>query len=162
MDESGGSDWIELDNQLAKAPRQMDLMGDPLQEVLVQNARVPPGYFREVRLQFLEGAASSGESSLSDNACGKTGWNCVVRADGRIERLRWTGAVPELLIPLQSIHSNSLVVLPDLRTDLQLKLEPRQELLFSGIKGWNAQTVLTGSATVQQPWTAEDGSPTAE
>jgi hypothetical protein len=85
-----------------------------------------------------------------ENACGKTGWNCLVHADGTVEALHWPGDAPELVIPLESIHSNSMVVLANMQTHLQLKLELRSEFLFSQGRGWSVEQVLVGRTTTTE------------
>ena len=144
MNAPGDADWIELAPQPANLPRQIDLIGDSSPEILAQKAHVPDGYYREIRLQFLEDSPAIAGGFTGENACGKTGWNCLVHADGTVEALRWAGDVAELVIPLESIHSNSMVVLANTQTNLQLKLELRSEFLFSQGRGWSVEQVLVG------------------
>jgi Domain of unknown function (DUF4382) len=161
MNVPGDADWIELAPQLANLPRQIDLIGDSSSEILAENAHVPAGYYREIRLQFLEDSPAIAGGFTSENACGKAGWNCVVHADGAVEALRWPGDAPELVIPLESIHSNSMVVLANTQTHLQLKLELRSEFFFSQGRGWSVEQVLVGrtAATEVQSLEAESSTP---
>jgi len=140
--------WLELAPHLAKEPRQIDLMGNSMPIILAESANVPAGSYREVRLQFFDGSPASAEELPAVNACGETRWNCIVMADGHVERLRLPGDAPELLIPSQSIDDDSVVVLPDARVDLQLSLEPHQGYYISSSEGWRLQSTLVGRATV--------------
>ena len=147
-DDTSAPDWLELAPQLANEPRQIDLLGDSMPVILVENAVVPAGSYREVRLQFFSGSPTNAEELPVENACEGTRWNCMVMADGHVEALSLPGDVPELLIPSQSIESGSLVVLPDARVELQLSLEPHQGSYFSSTIGWKPQYVLVGRAVV--------------
>jgi hypothetical protein len=147
-DDTNASDWLELAPQLANEPRQIDLLGNSMPVILVENAIVPAGSYREVRLQFFPGSLTNAEELPVENACEGTRWNCMVMADERVEALSLPGDVPELLIPSQSIESGSLVVLPDARVDLQLSLEPHQGSYFPSTVGWKPQNVLVGRAVV--------------
>lgn len=146
--DTNAPDWLELAPELANEPRQFDLMGSSMPVILIENAIVPAGSYREVRLQFVPGSPTNAEELPAENACGGTRWNCMVMADRRVEALSSPGDVSELLIPSQSMESGSLVVLPDARLDLQLSLEPHQGFYFSSTEGWKAQNVLVGRATV--------------
>ena len=63
--------------------------------------------------------------------------------------------------PFQTTESESLVVLPDARMDLQLSLEPQQGSYFSSTEGWKPQNLLVGHATVvrQRSSEAENSTP---
>jgi hypothetical protein len=160
MNVPGDADWIELAPELASLPRQIDLIGDSSPEILAENAHVPVGYYREIRLQFLEDSPAIGAGFTGENACGKTGWNCLVHADGTVEALRWEGDAPELVIPLESIHSNSMVVLANTQTNLQLKLELRSKFLFTQGRGWSVEQVLAGRTATIEVESLEAESPT--
>ena len=156
-DHTNSPDWLELAPQLANEPRQIDLMGNSMPVVLVESTIVPAGSYREVRLQFFPGSPTSAEKLPAEDACGETRWNCVVMADGHVEPLRLPGDVPELLIPSKSIESDSVVVLPDARMDLQLSLAPHQGSYFSSTEGWRPQNVLVGRAMVVRQRSSEVG-----
>ena len=160
-DDTSSPDWLELAPQLANRPRQIDLMGNSMPVILVQSGIVPAGSYREVRLQFFLRSPTSAEELSTENACGETRWNCIVMADGHVEPLRLLGGLPELLIPFQTTESESLVVLPDARMDLQLSLEPHQGTYFSSTEGWKPQNLLVGHATVvrQRSSEAENSTP---
>lgn len=157
LDGGGSPEWVELDPQLANAPRSMDLIGNSLAENLVTNASVPAGYYREVRVQFLqEGTANKGLPAAG-NPCATLGGNCLVRADGSVETLRLPGEAAELVIPLESAHSNSLAVLPGVQTNLQLRLAVQYAMFSHGGEGLKGENVLAGGATVEPLPTAEAG-----
>jgi Domain of unknown function (DUF4382) len=160
-DDSSSPDWLDLAPHLANKPRQIDLMDNSMPMILVESAIVPAGSYREFRLQFFPGSPTSAEELPAENACGEARWNCIVMADGHIESLHWPGDVPELLIPFQSIEGNSLLVLPDARTDLRLRLEPHRAAYSFSTEGWKPQNVLVGQATVvrQRPLEAENLTP---
>jgi hypothetical protein len=140
------ADWLEIAPQLAKEPRQIDLVGDRAPEILVNSANLPAGGYRELRLQFFPDAPQRGQKLPAGNACGETRWNCIVMADGHAEPLRWAGDVPELLVAIQSPDGSSFMLLPDARMDLRLSLEPRRAAYFSAAEGWKLQTELVGQA----------------
>jgi len=154
--------WLELAPQLAKKPRQIDLMGNSIPIILAESANVPAGSYREVRLQFLGSTPASHEELPTVNACGETRWSCIVMADGHVEPLRFPGDPPELLIASQSIEDNSVVVLPDARVDLQLSLKPRQGSYISSSEGWRLQSTLVGRATIVRQRSLEEENSTPD
>jgi hypothetical protein len=157
-DDANAPDWLEL--RLAKEPRQIDLMGDAMPVILVEGASVPVGSYREVRLPFFSASPTSADELPAENACGKTRWSCIVMADGHVEPLRLPGDMRELLIPSQSIESDSVVVLPDSRMDLRLSLAPRQGYYFSSTEGLKLQNALVGRVTVVQQRSLEEANST--
>jgi Domain of unknown function (DUF4382) len=140
-------DWLEIAPQLANEPRQFDLIGSSMPEILVESAVVPAGSYREVRMLFTSGFPTSAQELPSENACGEIRWNCIVMADGRVEPLRLPGEMSGLFVTFQGNESDSLIVLPDAKLDLRLSLEPRHEFYPSSTEGSELQTVLTGHAT---------------
>lgn len=154
-------DWLELAPQLAKEPRQIDLMGNSMPVLLAESANVPAGSYREVRLQFFDGSPRSAEELPAVNVCGETRWNCIVMANGYVEPLRLPGDMPELLIPSQSIEGDSVAVLPDARVDLRLSLEPHQGSYISSSEGWRLQSTLVGRVMVvrQRSLAGENSTP---
>jgi hypothetical protein len=151
IDDTDSSEWLEVSPRLTVEPRQVDLIGESSPELLVESGTIPAGGYTKVRLQFLLDFAVNPGALPIQNACGKTQWNCIVMADGRVEPLRFPRDVPELLIPL-NIDNEAVVVLPDSRMDLQLSLEPRWVLAFSTAEGLKPQSVLRGRALVVRQW----------
>jgi hypothetical protein len=160
MGEPHAADWLEIAPQLANEPRQIDLIGDTMPEILVESANVPAGGYREVRLQFLSDSAASGDKVPAENSCGEMRWNCVVMANGHAEPLHLAGGVPELLVAIQGPNGDSFTMLPDARMDLRLSLEPHQGAYFSSNEGWRLQTVLVGREAIgrRRPVEEEDSS----
>jgi hypothetical protein len=147
-DDSNSPDWLELAPQLAKEPRQIDLMGNALPTILQEGTTVAAGSYREVRLQFVSGPSMSAKTLRSENACGGTLWNCMVIADGRVQPLRLPTDGSELSIPSLNLESGPFVVLPDTGMELRLSLEPHPRAYFSSAEGWTLQNVLAGHAAV--------------
>jgi hypothetical protein len=154
-DDPNPADWIELAPYLANVPRQIDLKGNSVPVLLVESTIVPAGSYREVRLEFFTGSPGNGEELSAENACREARWNCIMMANGHVEPLRLPGDVPELVIRSQYIESDSLLVLPNARTELRLRLEPHQVAHFSDAEGWTPQTVLVGHAAVVRQQSAE-------
>lgn len=145
---ANSGEWVEVAPQLAKEPRQIDLMGQGGPEILVDRVAVAAGSYREVRLQFLGGEDKGGEGLRAENACGEAGWNCAVRGDGRVEAIELAGEVPEVVISSERIEGNSVLVLPDGRMVLQARIEPSEGDHFSSGTGWTRRVGLLGRATV--------------
>jgi len=152
-------EWLEVAPELANGPRQIDLIGDSVLELLMKNAAVPAGSYHEVRLQFLPDSPASAAKLPAENACGDTRWNCVITADGSTKPLRWTDDVPELLMTIQNASGDSLVVFPGAVFDLQLTLQTDQLPYASATEGWKLVTALVGRASVTRTWPrTDDGS----
>jgi hypothetical protein len=148
LEERDAADWLEIAPELANGPRQIDLIGDSLPELLVKNAFVPAGSYREVRLQFLHNSPENAAKLPTENACGNKQWNCVVMGDGNTRPIRWPGDEPDLHTKIQNGDSDLLVVLPDGVFDLQLRLETERIPDFSTTEGWQVVSVLVGRASV--------------
>ena len=153
--------WLELAPHLAKEPRQIDLMGNPMPIILSRVQTFLREAIAKSAYNFSMAPPQAPKNSPAVNVCGETRWNCIVMADGHVERLRLPGDPPELLIPSQSIENDSVVVLPDARVDLQLSLEPHQGYYISSSEGWRLQSTLVGRATVvrQRSLEAETSTP---
>ena len=155
--DSNPADWVEIAPLLASEPRQIDLIGAAMPEMLVENASVPAGSYHEVRLQFVAESPANAEKLKAENACGESRWNCIVRGGGHIEPLRLSRDAPELDIVIGSGEGESFTLLPDTRTELRLILELRQAFYFSNDEGWRTQNALTGRAKAvrQKPLDAD-------
>lgn len=146
-------DWQELlSPELVKQPLQVDLLSDPAdqsgREPLGQIASVPAGTYRQLRVRFLPNQPMMDDRLPEKNACGSTGFNCIVMADGRIQPLLLGGAVPDLRISPDRIAGGSLLVPPDTDTDLVIELKPVWAWFSSADEGLRLLPVLTGSASV--------------
>jgi hypothetical protein len=161
IDDTTPIDWIELAPDLAKAPHQIDLMGDSEPVLLVDSRIVPAGSYREVRLEFFTGSNGNAKELTAENACRETLWNCILMENGHVEPLQLPGDVPELVIHSPHIESDSLLVLPNARMELRLSLEPNQVAHFSDSEGWTPQTILVGRAAFvrQKASEAENSTP---
>jgi hypothetical protein len=144
--------WLELAPQLRREPRQIDLLVDSTPEILVQSASVPAGTYRELLLQFLPDTPADLDALAAENSCGRTGRNCMLMADGRVEEFHFTGNSnsPELLLPLQYNGSSALAVVPGAAVDLRFTLQPQQVFAVSPSDGWQIHYVLVGSASVSR------------
>jgi len=143
------AEWLEIAPELASEPRQIDLMGSSLFELLVKNAVVPAGSYREVRLQFFPDSPASAVKLPAENACGDARWNCVLLADEGAKALSWAGKEPELRMKIENGDSDLLVVLPDGIYDLQLSLEAHQVSYFSATEAWKLVSVLGGRVSIK-------------
>jgi hypothetical protein len=149
MAEPASSDWLEIAPRLRDEPLQIDLIGGPVPEVLVDNAAIPAGTYHQVRLRFLPDSPPDAARLRSPNPCGEAYRNCIVRADGRIDQLGWS-ADPDVLIPADSVPDGALVVAPGAKTDLLLSLELSQMLYSSGAEPLKPRTFLAGRAAARQ------------
>jgi Domain of unknown function (DUF4382) len=147
-EDTDSADWLELAPQLAKKPRQIDLVGDFRPLILVESAAIPAGSYREIRLQFLSGTAVSAEGLPIENACGEMQWNCIVWADERVEHARLPSS--ELVVPLESGERTPVAVLPDAGMDVWITLELHQRFYFSSTEGWTLQHELAGTAMIER------------
>ena len=148
--EPGSSDWLEIAPRLADEPLQIDLVGGPVPEVLVDNAAIPAGTYHQVRLRFLPDSQPNAGRPRSPNPCGETYHNCMVMADGRIDPLGWS-ADPDVLIAADTAPNGALLVPPGAKTDLLLSLELSQMLYSSGAEPLKPRIVLAGRAAAGQP-----------
>ena len=142
-------EWIDLAPQLRLQPRQIDLIADSTPLILVQNALVPVGTYREIRLQFAPNTSvSSGDTLPAKISCGENRENCMLMANGNIEQLYFAGEPPELVVPLQINGSNALAVVPGATLDLRLTLQPHQLSSVSASQGWQVRFTLAGRASI--------------
>lgn len=146
---SNSAEWIDLAPQLRLHPRQLDLIGDSIPLILVLNAPIPAGTYRELLLQFApDTSATSGDALSAESACRDSRANCLLMANGNIEALYFAGESPDLLVPLQINGSNSLAVVPGTSVDLRLTLQPQQVSSVSASQGWQVHFTLVGSSAV--------------
>jgi len=148
---SNSPQWIDLAPQLRLHPRQIDLLSDSSPLILVQNALIPVGTYREVRLQFAPDTSASSDDALPAKiSCADNPGNCMLMADGHVEPFRFVSDPPELRVPLQINGSNSLAVVPGTTLDLRLTLQPQQVASVSASQGWRVHFTLVGSASVSR------------
>ncbi len=108
-------DWQELAPQLARQPVQVDLMAplDPCAAGPLGESNLSAGVYRQIRLRLIPNQPAADEPVPEVNACGDVGFNCVVRADGRIQPLVLDGVTPQFRIASEQMDGGSLFVLPD-------------------------------------------------
>jgi len=151
MPDDGSPDWQELAPQLANRPLQIDLLSPigtqitegPLQEI----ATIPAGVYRQVRVRFADDALASNRLQ-GESGCAGVGSNCVVMADNTVRPLLFDTASPELRITTERIPAASLVILPDIDTDLVIELKP--VWTFPGRGDMRLFPMLIGSAKVNR------------
>jgi hypothetical protein len=132
VDEANPAEWTEITP--ANEPRQIDLIGDAVPEVLTENLVVPAGSYSAMRMKFVSDSAANVKPQ-SENACGNSG-SCVVR-EGRAEPLLLPGDALEI-----SFESGTLVVLPDTPIELHLSLEPHRVYVSTAL-GLEAKYTLS-------------------
>jgi Domain of unknown function (DUF4382) len=148
-DSPDSPEWIDLAPQLRIHPREIDLLGDSAPLILVENAPIAAGAYRELRLQFAsEISGNSHDALASETPCGQNRANCLLLANGRGDPLYFPGEPSELVMPLQINGSNSLAVVPGASLDLQLSLQPKQLSSVSPSLGWQIHFTLAGSASI--------------
>lgn len=144
---SDPSNWIDLADSLAKTPRQIDLLSGSDFESLIDRASVPAGNYRQARVQFLSASTQNAELPRAVNACGRTGWNCIVTPDGQAEPIQWAGGSAEIVIPLDDQAESPLLVLPEARIDLRFHLRLQHGLALDST-GWRIQNAIAGHIEV--------------
>ena len=116
-------EWQQLVPRLARQPVQVDLMGrpDPCAEGSLGRSDLPAGVYRQIRLRLVPNEPATGDPVPEVNACGSAGFNCIVRADGRIQPLVLGAATPQLRIATERITGGFVHILPDVSTHLSIE-----------------------------------------
>jgi hypothetical protein len=149
--DAGSPDWQELAPHLAKQPLQIDLLSasgdqvtkEPLEEIVT----VPAGVYRQLRVRFADDAV--GRIPLyRESPCGGASANCVVMDDDTVRPLLFDTASPELRITPERIANGSLLILPDIDTDLIIELKP--VWTFSNRRDVRLLPILIGSAKMDR------------
>ena len=144
---TSSGEWVEIAPQLAKEPREFELMGSGTAEIVVENASVPAGSYDGVRLELSADSPVGTEAFGRDSGLGPMRANSLVMGDGHIEPLLFSGNVPPVHITVQ-IDGDSFALLPDSKAELQLRLEPRQGFYRSDAGSWTAGHELNGRVTL--------------
>ena len=144
------SEWQELAPQLARQPAQVDLMArpEPCATRPFGESDVPAGVYRQIRLRLVPNQPATGEPAPEVNACGSAGFNCIVRADGRIQQLLLDGAAPQLRIASERTDGGSLLVLPDGQTDIAIEFNANLSLALPAGEAVRLVPVLTAARRV--------------
>ena len=157
-------DWQELlAPEFATQPLQVDLIRSTAdrgaEKRLGEMMEVPAGIYRQVRLGFVPNRPATEDQLPEKNACGSSGFNCVVMEDGRIQTLLLDGGSSELRITSDRIEGASLLILPDTDTALTIELKLVWTWSSSAKGSLRLQPALTGSAKVGRTEFDELGTP---
>lgn len=116
-------EWQELVPELAGRPVQVDLLAratDACGTNSLGDATIPQGVYNQVRLRFVPNQPGVNDPVPEGNACGSTGFNCVVAEDSGVRPIAW-GETPEVRIPAERIEGGLFRVLPG--GDIRLAVE---------------------------------------
>lgn len=142
-DGSNSEEWREIAPQFANEPGQIDLVGST-PDVLLENATVPAGSYRQLRLQLLSDVRQDAENLPGQNPCQQANRSCIVKADGRVAPVHQA----ELSMPLQTPDGSPLFLLPDSRLELRITVAAAPSALnFSNPNAGTLSTLLVGEAT---------------
>jgi hypothetical protein len=117
-------DWEELAPDLAREPKQVDLMAELANSCPtngIPGARVSAGAYRQIRLRLAPSRATSGEAFLAQTACGELGPHCAISPDGQIHPLTFGEGTLLVHIAPDRISGGFFSVLPD--ADIHLTIE---------------------------------------
>ena len=123
-------EWQELAPKLATQPVQIDLLAratDACRTNSLGDATVPQGGYNQVRLRLVPNQPGANEPVPEENACGPTGFNCVVAGDGSVRPIAW-GETLELRVPAERIQGGFFRVLPGGDIRLAIEFDPRSSM----------------------------------
>jgi hypothetical protein len=147
------SHWQELLPELAKQPREIDLMSTEANnreaEAAAGGAEIPSGIYDQLRLTLIQNRESASVQLPVEDPCGDTGFNCVIMADGRAEALLFDGGESGVRVSLGAT-GNLLVVPPGSNLELRIELAPVWSLVESRRSGARLLPVLTGSVRIER------------
>jgi Domain of unknown function (DUF4382) len=142
-DDSGWQTLVDL----TANPMQIDLLS--LQNTtcvlkqLGSTTTLPAGTYQQIRFYLLSNNPSSGTATPSSNACGSTGWNCVVPSGGSPETLQLSSeAQTGIKIPSSQITSGGLTVTAGQAVDLNIDFNTCSSLVHEGNGKWRLKPVL--------------------
>jgi Domain of unknown function (DUF4382) len=124
------SDWEELAPALATRPIQVDLLARAAESCGTNafgDAAIPQGVYKQVRLRFVPDQLKTNEPVPAENACGATGFNCVVAGEDTLRSIVW-GETAELRIPAERIEGGFFRVLPGGDVRLAVEFDPRSSM----------------------------------
>jgi hypothetical protein len=157
------TDWQQLAPQLAKQPLQVDLVRDTAdtreREPLGEIVTAPAGIYRQLRVRFVPNQPMTEDRLPAKNACASVGFNCVVKADGRIQPLLLENGSAELRIMSDRIGGGSLFIPPGTDNHLVIELKPVWAWYSSADEGVRLLPALTGSVHVNRIEFDELGTP---
>jgi len=147
-------DWQELMPRLRGQPLQFDLVSAAANREdrlpLGEGAAIPANAYRQVRLRFVPNQPTSDDPVPESNACGGTGFNCVMSEDGRTYPLLLDGAPPELRITSERIVGGFLFIPPDSNSNLVIEFNAAWSLSSFVGEGVRLRPALIASASVER------------
>lgn len=120
-------DWEELAPDLAREPKQIDLLAHPTNSCaanLVRDASVSAGGYRQLRLRLATNRPSAAGAAPAENMCGELGFHCAVTPDGHSHPLVLDGDATMLRIAPDRTSGGFFSVLPDSNTHLTIEFNP--------------------------------------
>ncbi|HEV3481826.1 MAG TPA: DUF4382 domain-containing protein [Candidatus Acidoferrales bacterium] len=123
-------EWQEMAPELATRPVQIDLLaraGDSCGTSSLGDATIPQGLYNQVRLRLVPNQPKRNEPVPDENACGPTGFNCVVAEDDMVRPIVW-GETLELRVPAERIEGGFFRVLPGADIHLAIEFDPRSSM----------------------------------
>jgi Domain of unknown function (DUF4382) len=146
-------DWEEIFPQLEKHPRQVDLMKTSVNGLARESAgepsTIPAGTYDQVRLLFVLNQTGLEGQLPTENVCGATGSNCVIKADGRVQALLFDNDALELRISSETLADGFIFIPPDREGTLLIGLTPIWSAVPS-FRGVQFQPVLAGNAKFER------------
>ena len=147
-------DWQELIPRLRGQPLQFDLVSAAASREdrlpLGDGVAIPANAYRQLRLRFVPNQPTSDDPVPEKNACGDTGFNCVVSEDDRTYPLLLDGAPPELRVTPERIAGGFLLIPPDSNSNLVIEFNAAWSLSSFVGEGVRLRPVLIGSASVER------------
>jgi Domain of unknown function (DUF4382) len=147
-------DWQELMPLLQGQPLQFDLVSVAANRgarlPLGEGVTIPADVYRQLRLRFVPNQPTSKDPVPEKNACGGTGFNCVVSEDGRTYPLLFDGAPPEFRLTSERIAGGVLLIPPDSNSDLVVDFQVSWALSSFVGEGVRLLPVLIGSVSVER------------
>jgi len=134
--------WTDLTPSLAKAPMQVDLLGQATNgcflATLGDNLELQPGSYRQIRIILADNSAT-----VSNNACGSSA-NCVVLAsDSSLHALQLSSeAKTGLKIPSGQIASGAFTIAAGQTKDLDIDFITCESIVHEGNGKYRLKPVL--------------------
>ena len=156
----GSSEWVELFPDLEKRPRQVDLMGGDTDAtasgLLGENAAIPAGIYDQVRLRLVPNQGDAETLTSPVNACGESGINCMIMADGHVNALKVAEEEAELRIASEALPGGLLLILPDVNEELHIQLTPVWAMVSSFPEGLRFVAALKANARIERVGTTSN------
>jgi hypothetical protein len=147
-------DWQELMPLFRDQPLQLDLVSAAASREdrlpLGEGVAIPANAYRQLRLRFVPNHPTTDDPVPEKNACGGTGFNCVVSEDGRTYPLLLDGAAPEIRATSEKIVGGFLFIPPDSISDLVIEFNAAWSLSSFVGEGVRLHPELIVSASVER------------